>query len=722
VMLYGAAYYHEYQPYERLEEDVRLLREANLNVVRVGESTWARWEPEDGRFELDWMRKVIDRLGAAGIKVILGTPTYAIPPWLHRKHPEIMARRADGDPVPFGGRQNMDVTHPAYRYHAERVIRAVVGAFAAHPAVIGYQVDNEAGGGVPHNHGVFQSFVDHLRQTYGSVERLNELWGLTYWSHALSTWADLWQPAGNTNPGYNLAWRRFQSGLTTEFLAWQAGIVGEYKRPDQFVTHCLVSGHGLPAADRHAIAQVVDLPAENIYFQAQDALALPSTPGEGRGAPSWLGETGAWTLYLKADIGRRDPRAGFLVTETNALSIGDSHVNAPPYDGQWRLAAYALIARGARGVSYWHWHTNHHGNEAYWQGILNHDLEPGRCYREVSRVGAELAALAAEGDVLDGLLPDADVGVLYSEDSRYALAFQPPLARPSTSDPDRASYGRIFNAFYRAFFDAGAQLAVVHPAQPFEHLPVLVVPALYSADDELLRRLVAYAEAGGQLVVSFRSGSADEHARVRWARQPGVLRKAVGASYQELANLTEPLGLVTGDGFTLPAGARATAWADGLEAEGARTLAAYDHPHFGRFAAVTTHRFGRGQVTYVGTLPNPELGGAVAGFVLGQAGLRPPWHDPHPAGAEADAEAGAGAGAEAGAAERRPPAGLPPSVRVTGARGRDGQRLWFVSNWSWEPVAVPTPVDGSALLTGRSVRRGGSIDLGPWDLDIVMEP
>ncbi len=690
-MLYGTAYYHEYQPYDRLEDDVKLLREANLNVVRVGESTWAKWEPEDGRFELEWMRQVLDRLHEAGIKVVLGTPTYAIPPWLHRKHPEIMVRRARGERVYYGARQNVDITHPAYRYHAERVIRAVVGAFAAHPAVIGYQVDNEAGLELPHNHGVLQAFVDHLRHAYGSVERLNELWGLTYWSHSLSSWADLWSPDGNTNPGYDLAWRRFQSSLTTEFLAWQARIVREHRRSGQFITHCLVSGHGLPAADRHAIAQAVDITAENIYYQAQDALALPAASGggDGAGAPSWLGDTGAWTLYLKADIGRCGTRPGFLVTETNALSIGDAHSNAPPYDGQWRLAAYALIARGARGISYWHWHTCHYGNEAYWQGILNHDLEPGRCYQEVSRVGSELAV---HGDLLDGIEPDADVAVLYSQDSRYALAFQPPLARPGSAAADRTSYERIFNAFYRAFFDAGAQLAVVHPAQHFERFPVLVVPALHIAGDDLLRRLVAYAEAGGHLVLSFRCGYADEHARARWARAPGILREAVGASYQEYANLAVPLGLTATDGLALPAQARATAWADGLEVEGASALASYDHPHFGRFAAVTTHRFGLGRVTYLGTLPNRELGRAVAELVLGQAGVRPPWTD------------------------------LPASVRVTGARATGGQRLWFVSNWSWDPVAVPVPADGAALLSGRGVRAGAALELGAWDVDIVTEP
>jgi beta-galactosidase len=149
--------------------------------------------------------------------------------------------------------------------------------------------------------------------------------------------------------------------------------------------------------------------------------------------------------------------------------------------------------------------------------------------------------------------------------------------------------------------------------------------------------------------------------------------------------------MVAADGFALPTGARATAWADGLELEGATPLATYDHRHFGRFAAATTHRFGQGQVTYVGTLPDPAFGRAVAEFVLWQAGVRSRWAD------------------------------LPPSARVTGATTGAGRRLWFVSNWAWEPVAVPTPVAGTSLLSGRSVHEGGSVELGAWDVDIVAE-
>ena len=687
-MLYGAAYYHEYQPYERLAKDIEMMRDAGLSLARVGESVWSTWEPADGQFDLDWMQRILDALHAADIKVILGTPTYAIPPWLHRKHPEIMRVGDHGRKVHYGARQNIDLSHPAFLFHAERVVRAIAARYAGHPAVIGWQIDNETGTGMAHNPGVFQSFVDYLKGKFGTVERLNEVWGLTYWSHRLGDWADLWTADDNTTPGYDLEWRRFQSKMTADFLDWQARIVREYARPDQFITQCLVGGHGRPDADRFEIAKSLDVVAENPYHPMQDALALPPRD-EYANAPSWLPTGGVWSLFLNGDLGRGAKGSNFLVTEVNALSIGGSHNNFPGYDGQWRLAAFTYISRGANAVEYWHWHTLHYGAETYWTGVLNHDLEPNRCYREVSRIGHELRK---HGDLLTDLRVDADVAFLYSQDSKYAQEFQPCLSTPGTAEADRRSYQRTFNAFYKAYFDAGAQTAVVSPEGDFAPFKALVAPCLYIADEALQRKLLDYVAAGGHLVLTFRAGYADEFARARWTKAPGILRGAVGASYNEYSNLAESLPLRAEAGFALPLDAAATAWADGLEIEDAEPLVWYDHPHFGRFPAVVSHAHGAGRVTYVGCLPNAEFGESIAEWVLGQAGVEPVVPN------------------------------LPASVRATTARAKSGQRLWFLTNWSCEPAIVPAlPVGGRELFTGESVTAGGQISLGAWDVKIVVE-
>src|SRR5919199_1507087 len=238
-VLFGAAYYHEYQPFPRLKTDLDLMVDAHFTVIRVGESVWSTWEPENGRFDLDWLQPILDGAHERDISVILGTPTYAVPPWLTRLYPEIAGERRTGQPIPWGARQEVDFTHPGFRFHAERVIRRILSRYAEHPAVIGYQVDNEPGNELLHNRGAFENFVDRLRTKYGDVDTINDRWGLTYWSHRLSRWDELWPPDGNTVPSYDLAWRRYQSALTTQFIAEQAAIVREIARPDQFVSTCM---------------------------------------------------------------------------------------------------------------------------------------------------------------------------------------------------------------------------------------------------------------------------------------------------------------------------------------------------------------------------------------------------------------------------------------------------------------------------------------------------
>jgi beta-galactosidase len=693
-VLFGAAYYHEYQPSPRLEKDLDLMAQAGFSVIRVGESTWSTWEPEDGVLDLEWLAPVVDAAHERGIATILGTPTYAVPPWLARKYPEIAGEHATGARIPWGSRQEVDYTHAAFRFHAERVIRAVAGRYADHPGVIGYQVDNEPGLRLFHNRGVFQSFVDHLRHTYGDVSTLNEAWGLTYWSHRLSTWSDLWPPDGNAQPQYDLAWRRFQARLTTDFITWQARIVRELARDDQFVTTCLA--YARPALDDAAVMADLDVTAGNPYYAMQDALTVPSRSS----APQGWATSGTWSIYQSADRMFSSRQEPFLVTETNAGSIGGSAMNFPAYDGQWRQVAWALVARGARMVEYWHWHTLHYGTETYWVGVLPHDQVPGRVYEQLSRLGEELSTAGA---AVDGLVPDAQAGLVYSNPSKWALAFQPALADDGV--PDERSYDRIVESFYRGMFAAGVQVRIVHdqqlvgeggdlldPATTARQLPVLVVPALYAASDATLRWLRRYAEAGGHLVLGPRTGYADEEARARLEVKPALLSDAAGVRYQEFSNLTAPLPVQsTDDRLSLPVGSRASGWVDCLLAQGhGEVLARYDHPQFGRWPAVVTAVHGEGRVTTVGTVPDESFARSLLEWLV------PPADDPW----------------------RRD---LPESVTVSTARGGTGERLVFVHNWSWHAVSLEAPVAVRDLIAGGSTAAGGALELGAWDVAVLAE-
>ncbi len=727
---FGAAYYHEYhRPGERptqesLDRDLDLMAAAGFTVIRVGESVWSVWEPEDGRFDLEWLQPVLDGAHARGIDVVLGTPTYALPMWLARRYPELNAEPATGRPMGWGARQEIDYTHPAFRFHAERVLRRIVGRYAAHPAVVGYQVDNEPGLHLFHNRGVFQRFVDELRRTYGTVGALNEAWGLVYWSHQLSTWADLWTPDNNAQPQYDLAWRRFQSRLTTEMIEWQARAVRELARPDQWVTTCIA--YDRPAIEDHQLGAVLDVTAGNPYYQMQDELAVPGADEPGLG---WMMH-GTWQVFQAADRMFSTRGEEFLVTETDAQSIGGSATNNPAYPGQWRQAAWALASRGARMVEYWHWHTLHYGTETYWGGVIPHSGRPGRTYREVAALGAELGRVGAQ---VAGSTPDHDIALLYSLDDRYALAGQPPL-QDAHGNPDPLAYPRIVGAFYRGAFEAGRQVRLVRPdvfaqdpAEAARTLPVLVVAAHYVAADDDLAWLRAYAHAGGHLVLGPRTGYADTEARARVDVQPGGLAEAAGAWYDEFSNLAAPvdvvpgdadeLGLVAGAGAGLGAGAgdagpgqaagsaAATGWAECLVPDdGTTVLARYDHPHLGAWAAVTTRAYGAGRVTVVGTVPNRALARRLARWLV-----------PTPV-----------AGWE----------GLPESVTVHTQTHPDGRRVHVVHNWSWDAVDVKAPVPLTVLAAARGDRPadpppssepdgpdlapGDTVRLGSWDVLVAV--
>ncbi|MFB7160991.1 beta-galactosidase [Streptomyces sp. NPDC056242] len=692
-VLFGAAYYHEYRPpygtapaEDQLKTDLDLMTEARFTVIRVGESVWSTWEPDNGVFDLDWLQPVLDGAHARGISVILGTPTYAVPPWLARQYPEIAGERRTGERIGWGARQEVDYTHPAFLFHAERVTRRILARYAQHPAVIGFQVDNEPGLELFHNHGVFQRFVDHLRHTYGDVETLNREWGLVYWSHRLTTWADLWTPDGNTQPQYDVAWRAFQARLTTEFVAWQADIVRAYSRPDQFVTTCV--SYVRPGIEDHELNEALDIAAGNPYYAMQDGLQHDER---------------AWAVSRIGDWMYSSRQAPFLVTETNAGSIGAPWNNRPAYDGQWRQAAWALVARGARMIEYWHWHTLHFGAETYVGGILPHSGRPGRTYDELACLGSELEAA---GPLVAGLEPDADLTFVHSTPSKWLMQKYPPLA-DADGGPDADAYDGIFDPFYRGAFDAGRQVRIVHarqlhdpsgerqgpsPEEAAARHPVLVVPALYLAADSMLDWLAAYAHAGGHLVLGPRTGYADHEARVRQEPAPGRLTEAAGASYEELSNLTAdiPVRATPGSPLNLPATATATRWIDALTTADADVLAAFDHPHFGRWAAVTTRAHGAGRITCVGTVPGRDLARALATWLAPDACSG--WGD----------------------------LPLPDSVAVSTGTAPDGRRVHVVHNWGWDPVQVTTPMALTDVLEDTSVPAGAPLSLTAWDVHVLV--
>jgi len=662
TILYGAAYYPEYMPYDRLEEDARLMQQAGINVVRVGEFSWGLWEPEDGRFEFAWMDRVVDRMQKAGIKVIMGTPTASIPAWLYKEHPEIIITKTDGSKMYFGMRASAVLSNPTYRFYCQRVVRKIVEHYRANPAVIGYQLDNETGSYDPVNPDVQTGFVNYLQAKFKTVEKLDEIWGLNYWGQRLYRWTDFPGREGILNPGWKLEWQRYQQWMTTDFLGWQAEIVKEYKGPAQFVTHDLAAPPR-PRVNEQDISNSLDIVAANTYEDRQEVY------------------TGAKTCF-QGDFARSLKHTNYLLTETNAQTDSANGMGQyPPFDGQIRLAVYTHISSGANMVEYWHWHSLHYGFETYVKGVLGYDLEPGRIYAEVSRTAHELQRVGPE--IVDTQRHN-QVAILYSDDSHYGLEYVP--------FSEHENYRSILTQMYNALYQLNVGVDFVFPdGANFANYKMIVVPPLYIASDDVLNRLSDYVRQGGNVVMAFKSGFCNEYSTVRWTMAPGPLRKAAGFHYQEFSSLRQPVAL-KGDPFHTGTKNKVSEWAEMLIPEGAKALAYYDLPFLEKYPAITRNQFGAGTLTYEGTVLSAELQQSVMLDALKIAGLDGPDQQ------------------------------LPPPVRVKHGVNRKGKTLHYYLNYSQEAQKFVYPfAAGQNLLTQTPVTHAQAVTVQPWDLMIIEE-
>lgn len=663
--LYGAAYYHEYQPYERLDKDIAMMKDAGVSVVRVGESAWGLFEPQEGRFEFEWMDRIIDKFGEAGIKVILGTPTYSMPAWLAHKHPEVLSEKANGEKSHYGIRQNMDFTNPTFMFYSERIIRKMLERYAKHPAVIGYQVDNELEARGINNRDYFVGFRNYVKDKFGGdLGRLTREWGMNYWGMNINTWEEFYERDGVTNPSYKNEWERYNRRRIADFLNWQCDIVNEYRRPDQFVTHCFMPA--LHNVDQVESFRQMQYPAINVYHGVQD------------------GQDGQLIAYA-GDFMRSVARGNYLITETNAQGTGwDSAGQYPPYDNQLRQNVYSHLASGSNMVEYWHWHTLHYGQETYWRGVLGHDLEPNRIYAEFRRTAREIDRI---GKDIVNLRKHNKAAILYSHDSHHALTFMP--YKHGGGYPTDVNYP--VHLAHRALYSQNIETDIVPCDKDvdFSRYSLLVVPPLYVAADSLLEAIDRFVRDGGRVVMMLKSGYCNEHSAVRPTVAPGPLRDACGFSYQEYSSI--PDMKLRDNAFGLGDSNSIGTWYEFLVPETARALAYADHPFFGRWPAVTENSYGKGKLYYIGTYPSQALMDRIVRMAATDGGL-------------IDED------------EYRFP------VVFRSGTNDSGKTIRYVFNYSGEPVTVAyRHGDARELLSGKKVSRGDELTVGPWDVSILCE-
>ena len=674
-LLYGAAYYDEYMPYDRLDKDVEMMKKAGINTVRIAESTWSTCEPQPGVFDFSHVERVMDAMEEAGINVIIGTPTYAVPTWMVKAHPDVLAETVRGRGI-YGARQIMDITHPVYLFYAERVIRELMKLTAHRKCVIGFQLDNETKYYGTAGKNVQEQFVKYIREKFhDDLDALNYEFGLDYWSNRINAWEDFPDVRGTINGSLGAEFEKFQRTLVDKFLGWQADIVNEYRREDQFVTHNLDFewrgySYGIQPYVNHLHAsQCLTIAGTDIYHPTQDDL------------------TGA-EIAFGGDLIRSLKQNNYLVIETEAQGFP----GWTPYKGQLRLQAYSHLASGANSVMYWHWHSIHNACETYWKGILSHDFQENATYREACIIGNEFARL---GKHLVNLKKKNEVAVLVSNEALTALNWFRIQEQAPGADAKSIYYNDVMRWMYDTLYHMNIECDFIWPeSENLDQYKAIIVPALYAAPDELLIRLNQYVENGGTLIASFKTAFANENVKVSHEVQPHILSNCFGVHYDQFTfpknvGLTGEVILKKTDqkGNAHPA---ANVFMELLVSEGAEVLASYEHYNWKDYAAITRYHYGKGQAVYIGCMTDEETLKSVYKAVLPEADVEiPEYHYP---------------------------------IIVRQGLNDLGKTVCYFLNYSGMELEMPYDYkNGIELLENTAVENGTALQMPAWGVKIVEE-
>lgn len=681
-LYFGAAYYSEYLPYDRVEKDMEMMEKAGMNVIRIAESTWSTLEPQEGVYDFTHIDRMLDTAARHHISVIVGTPTYAVPTWLVKKYPDILAITQNGRER-YGHRQNMDITNPDYLSHAERVIRVLMEHVKDVPHVIGYQLDNETKSYGTAGPRVQAMFVDYLKENFPDINDFNHEFGLDYWSNRVNDWEDFPDVRGTINQSLAAEFCKFQRSLVTKFLSWQADIVREYKRDDQFITQNFD----------------FDWTTHSIGYQSQvdqyDASRCMTVAGADIYHPSNEELTGA-EITVCGNISRSLKKDNYLILETEAQGL------TPwlPYPGQLRLQAYSHIANGSNSVMYWHWHSIHNAIESYWKGVLSHDFSENETYREAVVIGNEWNKI---GSHLKNLKKENKIAIMLDNASLTGFT-QFPLEKAGAN-----GYNTVMRWFSDALYRLNIEYDMISSReQDFSGYECLIVPALYSAPESLLLALDSYVRNGGHLITTFRSGFSDEYLKIYPDMQPHILHECLGLHYDQfthphhvdivpvqsdvMAAAQEHFSHPDDSAFSLTSSA--CEWMELITCDTAVPVLKYSHPAYERYAAAAKNQYGNGSTLYFGTMfENDELLESVLLSFLHETGF---------SGGDLSSDA--------------------PHYPLIIKRGINdsGKELCYYLNYSKDPVSVTHHgKNGVELISETAIVCGNKIDLGGWGVAVV---
>ena len=587
LMLVGSYYYPEQWPESNWERDIKKMGDLGFEFTHFGEFAWSTMEPEEGKYNFEWLDKAVALAEKYKIKVVLCTPTPTPPAWLTQKHPDVLMVNAEGRTIQHGARQQASWSSQTYGEYITKIVTLLAKRYGNNKAVWGWQIDNE-----PSHYGAFdysenaqKSFRDWLKNKYKTIENLNTVWGNAFWSQTYNNFEQIQIPNAKelvqqANPHALLDFKRFSADEAARFVLMQKDILRKYIQPTQWVTTNLMPFH----------SAVDPLRMKDLDFQTY-------TKYLAEGYDLGYGEQGfrmgsANSIGFSNDFFR--PINGVSgVMELQPGQVNWGLFNPQTMPGAVRMWMYHVMSGGNKFVCNYRFRQPLSGGEQYHYGIMKTDgITVSRSGDEYVKVITELKELRKwyKPETTPEILVRRKTAILYNPDNRWEMENQ-----PQTNQWDYMSHA---NRYYKALKSFGAPVDIIDESKDFANYPFLIAPAYQLLDDNLVARWKTYVENGGNLVLTCRTGQKDREAHLWEALFQKPILELIGAKeiYFDLLPTTlmgkVKMGTTSFDWNN---------WGDVMEPQDNSTAwAYYDNQFYKGKAAVLHRKLGKGTVTYIG--------------------------------------------------------------------------------------------------------------------------
>lgn len=580
---YGGDYNPDQWPEEVWDDDVRLMKKAGVNLVSVGIFSWAKIETSEGVYDFDWLDRIINKLGEAGIAVDLASATASPPMWLTQAHPEVLWKDYRGDVCQPGARQHWRPTSPVFREYALKLCRAMAEHYKGNPYVVAWHVSNEYGchNRFDYSEDAERAFRKWCEERYGTIDAVNDAWGTAFWAQRMNDFTEIVPPRfigdGNfMNPGKLLDFKRFSSDALKAFYVAERDALAEITPDLPLTTNFMVSASG-SVLDYDDWGREVDFVSNDHYF----------IPGEAH-----LDEL-AFSASLVDGIARKDP---WFLMEHSTSAVNWRPVNYRKEPGQLVRDSLAHVAMGADAVCYFQWRQSKAGAEKFHSAMVPHTGEDSAVFRDVCELGADLNTLADNG-LLGTKLAKSKVAVVFDYESEWA-------SEHTATPTQKVHHVDEPLQWFRALADHGVTADVVPVSSNWDDYEMVVLPSVYLLSEETTRRVRDYVVGGGRLVVTYYTGISDERDHVWLGGYPGSIRDVVGVRVEEFMPMGDDFPGVP-DRLGLSNGAVAHDIADVIgSVDGSATVLETfkDDPWTGMDGApaIVSNTFGEGRSVYVG--------------------------------------------------------------------------------------------------------------------------